>query len=180
MTRRSLIAALAASLAAALLPACATVDTAPAAPAKAEAPRKVLQGSVLYRDKAALPDDAKVKVQLVDVLAEPQPVVVAETLFGSAGKQVPLPFALPIDLTRVKEGRSYALRAYIEFGGATRYVTSARVNVDPYALPTSVAILLIPGEADKPVTDSAPPPGAMRPVQPSRSTLPRGSGRQGK
>lgn len=180
MKRRSLSVSLAAALAAVMLPGCATVEPAPATSAvAAQARPKVLQGSVLYRDKAALPDDAQVRVQLIDVQAEPQPTVVAETVFASAGKQVPLPFALPIDPARVKEGRSYAVRAYIAFGGSTRYVTTARVNVDPQALPESVAILVVPGAADKPVADSPPPPGAVR--APSRSTLPRGSGRpQGK
>jgi putative lipoprotein len=179
MKRRSLTVSLAAALAAVMLPGCTTVEPAPATAAAAAARPKVLQGSVLYRDKAALPDDAQVRVQLVDVQAEPQPAVVAETVFASAGKQVPLPFSLPIDPARVKEGRSYAVRAYIAFGGSTRYVTTARVNVDPQALPESVAILVSPGAADKPVADSPPPPGAVR--APSRSTLPRGSGRpQGK
>ena len=49
---RMMLVALASAVVAAMLAACATVETAPAA-ARAEAPRKVLQGSVLHRDKAA-------------------------------------------------------------------------------------------------------------------------------
>ena len=175
MTRslsRILPIVLATVVAAAALAACTTAAPAPDAAAKAPA-RKVLQGSVLYRDKAALPDDAQVKVQLVDTQVEPTPTVVAETQFASAGRQVPLPFALPIEMDRVKEGRSYALRAYIAFGGQTRYVSTTRVNVDPSALPATVAVLVVPGAADPPPADSAPPPGAMKPVAPSRGTLPR-------
>lgn len=179
MTRRPVRTLSLAATLAAVLAACATVETAPGTPpsaASAAAPRKVLQGSVLYREKAALPADAQVKVQLVDAKADP-PAVIAETVFGSAGRQVPLPFALPLEASRVEPGRSYALRAYIAFGGQTRYVTTTRVSVDPSALPEVITILVVPGGNDPVVTDSAPPPGAMKPVAPSRSTLPRGSGR---
>ena len=185
MTRPHRSVTFAAALAAAALAACTTLEPAPGATAPAPgvtapapAAARVLQGSVVHAQKTALPDDAKVKVQLVDVKGDPVPVVVAETTFSSGGRQVPLPFSLPVDLARVQEGRSYALRAYIEYGGRTQFVTATRVNVNPHAMPATVAILVTPGESDAAPTESAPPPNAMRPRAPSRNAPPRGPARQ--
>jgi putative lipoprotein len=180
LPRRSLSAALAAALAAVMLPACTTIEPAPAAAGasgSATASRRVVQGSVLYRERAALPADAQVRVQLVDAVSKaPEVIVLAETTFGTAGRQVPVPFALPVDTAKLEPGRSYALRGYILIDGKVSYVTATRVNVDPHAPPAVLTLLLSPGTADPVMTDSPPPPSAFRPAAPpSRSTLPRGS-----
>jgi putative lipoprotein len=168
----SLVATLAA-VAAVLLPACTSVEPAPAA--AAAAPRKVLQGSVIYRERVALPDNAQIKVQLVDATTSAAPAVFAETTFAAAGRQVPVPFSLPVDNVKVEPGRVLALRATILVDGVTRYVTATRVNVDIQALPASVTILVAPGTAEPAATDSPAPPGAMRPPAPQRPAQPRGS-----
>ena len=176
---------LAVVLAGALIASCTTVDTAPAGtdatPGRAQPDARVLQGSVLYRERVPLPQHAEVRVQLVDVASTPARTltVLAETTFATAGRQVPVPFELRLDPTKLEPGRSYGLRAYILVDGKVSYVTATRVNVDPQAPPVSVSILLMPGSSDPVVVDSPPPPGSMRPpAAPSRSTLPRGSGRK--
>lgn len=177
---RSFLVAVAAAVAAVAVPGCTTMEPAPgassAATAGAQASRRVLQGAVLYREREALPTDAQVRVQLVDVVSKaPDVVVVAETTFGAAGRQVPVPFALPIDTSKLEPGRSYALRGYILIDGKVSYVTATRVNVDPSAPPATVTLLLAAGKEDAAATDSPPPPGAIKPAAPSRSTLPRSS-----
>ena len=178
---RSLSVTLAAALAAMLLPACTTVEpgggASGGATGRTEAGSRVLRGAVLYREREALPPNAQVRVQLVDAVSRyPTVIVLAETTFATDGRQVPVPFTLPIDGSKLEAGRSYALRGYILVDGQIRYVTATRVNVDPQAPPAAVTILLAPGSADPPPADSPAPPGAIKPpAPPSRSTLPRGS-----
>ena len=164
------------TLAALLLASCTTVEPAPAGAARAEATNtKVLNGSVLYRERIALPDSAKVRVQLIDgTPVEGAPKVFAETTFPSQGKQVPVPFALPFEPAKLDAGRPYALRAYILLDDKIAYVTRSRIHIDPNALPATVSILVVPGTADPVLADSPAPPGAVRANPPSRGTLPRG------
>ena len=49
-----------------------------------------------------------------------------------------MPFALPVDAAKFEAGRAYSMRAYIAFGGSTRFITTTRVNIDPTALPASL------------------------------------------
>jgi len=144
----------------------------------ADAPSSaVLKGSVLYRERDSLPDSAQVRVQLVDATPGEEPKVYAETTFATQGKQVPIAFALPIDLAKLDAAHLHALRAYILLDGRIAYVTRARVNVDPKAVPASVTILLVPGNADPVAVDSPAPPGAVKapPPAPTRRTGPRGA-----
>ena len=178
---RTILATLASALAATLLSAYATAQPAPApASAKgAETNASVLRGSVIYREKDALPDNAQVRIRLVDATpSEEAPKVFAETTFPTQGKQVPIPFALPIDHAKLDAASGYALRAYILLDGKVAYVTRARVTVDPKALPAALSILVVPGNDDPVVADSPAPPGAVRPPTPQqqrgRPTRPQG------
>ena len=163
---------LVAALAAWLVAACASVEPTGGAPAKqAEAPPKVLKGSVLYREKATLPDNAQIKVQLVDATPSPsgaEPVVLAETAFATAGRQVPVPYALRVDGVKAEPGRIYALRASILIDGKVQYITGSRVSVDVDMLPESVSILVRPGTVEPVAADSPAPPGAVKPPAPPR------------
>ena len=161
------IRALALSLAAAILAATAAQAADPTS--------AVLKGSVLYRERDALPDNAQVRVQLVDATPGEEPKVYAETTFPTQGKQVPIPFALPVDRAKLEAGHLHALRAYVLIDGKIAYVTRARVNLDPNALPATVTILVVPGNADPEIVDSPAPPGAFKAPAPTRRTGPRGA-----
>ena len=169
---RTLCSALAFALAAVTLSSCTTVEPAPAS---ASATARVLSGSVLHRERNALPESAKVRVQLIDGNpTEPAPKVFFETTFPTQGKQVPVAFALPFDTAKLEAGRPYALRAYILVDDKIAYITRSRIHIDPNAPPATVSILVTPGTADPVFADSPAPPGPAR-GGPSRSTLPRGS-----
>ena len=171
---RSLSVALASALAGVLMSACTTVDSAP--PGRAEATTRVLSGSVLYRERTALPDGAKVRVQIFDgTPSEAAPKVFAETTFPTQGRQVPIPFALTFDPAKLDPVSSYAVRAYILLDDKIAYVTRTRIHVDPNALPATMTILVTPGTSDPVFADSPARPGPGRGSAPSRSTLPRGS-----
>ncbi|CAG0995563.1 putative lipoprotein YbaY [Burkholderiales bacterium] len=163
------------------LASCSTVEPAaeraPAAAPAAAAPASVIRGSILYREKEALPSDAELLVQLLDVSRPDQQVIVAETLIRTDGRQVPIAFTLAFDPQRAT-GRRHALNASIRYGGKVRYVTRARVSIDPAAPPQALAMMVAPGDAEPPITDSPAPPGparAARPGAPPRRGAPPGA-----
>ena len=172
MRLRTLSATLASALAAIMIPGCATVEpsggAAPAAPAST---MKVVCGSVVYREKAALPDDAELVMELVEVSRPDRPVKIASNTIPTAGRQVPLPFTLAFDPARTAPGGVYALHATIRYGGKTRYVTAARVNIDVAALPAALTMMVVAGETELPLEDSSAPA-----VGPGRGATIPGSG----
>ena len=122
----------------------------------------------------ALPPDAEIVVRLLDVTRPDRPAMIASVSVKSAGRQVPIPFALPIDPAKVT-GRLHALHATIRFDGRTRFVTGARVNIDPAAPPQSLVMTVVPGDVDPMVEEPpAPTPGSARPGPPL-PIPPRGS-----
>jgi putative lipoprotein len=102
-------------------------------PVPSSAAQKTVKGEVLYRERIALPPDAVVNVQLVDVsLADAPARVVAEQTIKPAG-QVPIPFSLKFDAADIKSGRTYALQARITVGDTLWFITDTRHSVDPEA-----------------------------------------------
>ena len=168
---------LASALAVVMVPGCATVEPASAPPAPAGqsgSQAKAVRGSIVYREKVALPPDAEIVVRLLDVTRPDRPAMIASVSVKSAGRQVPIPFALPIDPAKVT-GRLHALHATIRFDGRTRFVTGARVNIDPAAPPQSLVMTVVPGDVDPMVEEPpAPTPGSARPGPPL-PIPPRGS-----
>ncbi|MCW5876030.1 MAG: YbaY family lipoprotein [Anaerolineales bacterium] len=78
------------------------------------APAARISGHVTYLQRIALPDDAVVTVQLVDVsLADAPAVVLGEQVIHPAGQQVPIPFTIHYDPAAIQSNMSYALRATI-------------------------------------------------------------------
>ena len=76
-----------------------------------------LTGTITSRERVALPADARVEIQIVDVNdpdAE-QPPVVAEKLLD-APAAVPMDFAIPYDPRAIDPNHTYALRVRIRVG----------------------------------------------------------------
>ena len=174
---KSLSVTLASALAVVMVPGCSTVEPAPApasASGKSEAAAKVIRGSIVYREKVALPADAELVVQLVDVTRLDQPVLNAEVKVRTDGRQVPIPFSLAVDPARIT-GDLHALRASIRFGGKTQFVTGARVMVDPAAPPQSLVMTVVAGEVEPSMADaSAPSFGPGRGPPPGKGPPGRG------
>jgi putative lipoprotein len=102
-------------------------------PAPSSAAQKSIKGEVLYRERIALPPDAVLNVQLLDVsLADAPAEVVAEQTIEPAG-QVPIPFNLTFDATDIKSGRTYVLQARITVGDTLWFITDTRHAIDPLA-----------------------------------------------
>lgn len=83
-----------------------------------------LNGTVSYRERIAMPPDAMVSVQLLDVsLADAPAKVLAQTRLQARG-QVPVPFRLRYDEARIQPGHRYALRASITVAGKLWFTTT--------------------------------------------------------
>ncbi len=103
----------------------------------------VVRGTVAYRERVALPDSATVEIRLLDisrqdVVAE----VIAETTLMTGGKQVPIPFELPYDATRIHPRHSYAVRATIHAEGQMLFTTDTVHQVITGGHPVEVDLML--------------------------------------
>jgi putative lipoprotein len=97
--------------------------------APASAATRTLHGSILYRERIALPPDARVQVQLLDVSRADAPsATIAQTSFRPRG-QVPIAYRLRFDEAKLKPRRSYALRATISVGGKLWFTSTSRHSV---------------------------------------------------
>lgn len=110
----------------------------------------VVRGSVAYRERVALPPDAVVEVWITDVspliLAA---VVIAETTVKSEGRQVPIPFELRYDPSRIEPSHTYGIRVAIRSGGRMLFATDTAHPVITQGNPTQVNLWL------KSVTDES-------------------------
>jgi putative lipoprotein len=104
----------------------------------------VVTGSVAYRERMALPPDAVVRVSLTDVSrTDAAAMVVAETTVVAGGRQVPVPFALHYDRSRIDPTHSYAVRAVIRSGERMLFTTDAAPRVITQGNPTQVDMRLV-------------------------------------
>ncbi len=73
-----------------------------------------LSGTVMYRERMALPMNAAINVRLLDVSLQDVPArVLAEQNIDARGKSVPIPYTLEYDPSLVRDNLSYAVRAEI-------------------------------------------------------------------
>jgi putative lipoprotein len=76
---------------------------------------KLISGSLMYRERLALPPDAQVNVELAYSPGEDEmPVVIGLESFTSSGKQVPFDFSVPYDPAEIDGRRNYFLQARID------------------------------------------------------------------
>lgn len=104
----------------------------------------VVSGTATYRERVALPTDAVLEVWITDVspliLAVP---IIAETTVRSEGRQVPLPFELRYDPSRIEPDHLYAVKAAIRSGGRLLFATEKDQQVITKGNPTRVDLLLV-------------------------------------
>jgi putative lipoprotein len=88
---------------------------------------EVIEGSVWYRERMALPPNAEIHVYLEDVARMDVPSeVIASTSIAPHGGP-PWSFALPYDPLRLQEKGRYALRARIEVDGRLLFINTQQV-----------------------------------------------------
>ena len=116
----------------ALLGACETTQSGEVETVKpAPGGMTVLNGTALYRQRIALPADARLAVRISDVsrmdVAAP---VVAATQIATEGKQVPLAFSLSYDRGKIDARGRYSVSARIVDGaGKLIWITDTHADL---------------------------------------------------
>ncbi|MCW4447065.1 YbaY family lipoprotein [Vibrio splendidus] len=91
---------------------------------------QVISGTVSYRERIALPENAVVTVTLEAIsLADAPSTVIATQEFTTDGKQVPFAFELSYDNNKIKANHRYNMRATIHVDGKLRFTTDTIKSV---------------------------------------------------
>ena len=104
-----------------------------------------MTGTVIYRERIALPDDAVVTVQLGDVSKmDANAAVLSEQTIKTEGKQVPFEYSLPYDPEASDERLTYAVSARIEDGeGKLLFISDTVIPVITQDNPTEDVEILV-------------------------------------
>jgi putative lipoprotein len=93
----------------------------------------VISGVVTYRERIAMPAGAVITVRLLDVTSDEEPTSIAEQRIRPR-REVPIPFTLQYDRSRILRGGSYAVAATIEADGQVLWQSTppqpVRLNVN--------------------------------------------------
>lgn len=121
-----------------------------------------LAGEVTYRERIALPEDATLRIDLVDLALPDRPRLTVEALTGAG--QVPLAFTFSFDDSLVLPGHAYALNAAIDAGGI-RFRNTEPFPITPLAQVEPISILAqrVVSDSGEALPSSVEPPPA--PVQ---------------
>ena len=104
-----------------------------------------LTGTVIYRERIALPADATIEVRLEDVSRADAPAeVVATQTIAPGGRQVPIPFEIAYAPQRIEPNRRYGLRAAIRSAsGELMFTTTTHHAVlEPGAAISGIELLV--------------------------------------
>jgi putative lipoprotein len=101
-------------------------------------------GTIVYRERIALPPDAVVKVQIQDVsLQDVAAKVMGEQLIRNPG-QVPIPYEVAYDAKEIQENHTYAVAARIEDGrGKLMFINTQSYPVITRGAPTKDVEILV-------------------------------------
>lgn len=101
-------------------------------------------GTVSYRERMAVLPGVVIKVQLLDVSRVDAPAtVVGEQVIKVDGRQVPVPFDIPYDASKILPRNTYAVRAWLEdTDGRMRFTTDQRYAVITHGAPTHVDLVM--------------------------------------
>ncbi|CAM4429898.1 YbaY family lipoprotein [Vibrio agarivorans] len=85
---------------------------------------QMVTGTITYRERIALPENAVVEVTLQDVsLADAKARVLSQHRFETNGAQVPFKFELPYNVSEIDDRHRYSVSARIEVNGKLRFIT---------------------------------------------------------
>jgi putative lipoprotein len=89
-----------------------------------------IAGTVVYRQRIALPPGSVVEVSIADVTRVDAPApIVGRTEIVTRGQQVPLPFRIQYDEAAIEPGHRYVARVRVTVGGRLRWVNDTSVPV---------------------------------------------------
>ena len=93
--------------------------------------KKVINGTITYRERFALPEDAVIQVQLQDVSQmDVAAQVLGEQVFTADGQQVPIPFEVEYDPEQIEENHTCSIQVRItDAQGKLLFITTTAHNV---------------------------------------------------
>ena len=123
--------AFALSLSALSLVSCAPMEGSGEDSGEAANQWVTVSGSIAYRERIALPEDAQIEVRIDDVsLADAPSKTVARQAFAADGQQVPIAFLIRFDRSAIEPRHSYAVAARITGAdGKLMFSTDTRNSV---------------------------------------------------
>lgn len=131
----------------------------PATPALAA--RRVLRGTVFYRERMALPPTAVIEVALVDIsLADAPSRTIAKTRVS--GRGIPARWTLRFDDRRIEPRNRYALQARITDGGHLLFINTTQHTVLAGAPDDAEILVELVGGRDQPPAAAPSPVGSWR------------------
>lgn len=88
-----------------------------------------IKGEAMYRERIALPADAKLIVQILDVSKMDAPaIVMAEHV--NKGAKTPTPFSFTMGRDKFEAGHTYAVSARIMFGDKLLFISTQSYRID--------------------------------------------------
>lgn len=111
--------------------------------AQSTAAQPSVSGTVVYRERMALPPDAAIEVKLQDVTGTGGTAnTIAESVFATGGKQVPIPFQLSYNPSDINPAHKYQVQANIRVNGKLMFTGVIPYLVITQGAPSQVALLL--------------------------------------
>jgi putative lipoprotein len=111
----------------------------------------VVRGSVAYRERMALPEDAEIEVWITDISPIVQAVpIVAQTTVKADGRQVPIAFELPYERERIDPEHTYAVKSVIRSGGEVLFETPDPQPIITQGNPKEVNLMLAKASPSSP------------------------------
>ena len=100
-------------------------------------------GTVVYRERIALPLDAAIDVRLEDVTLQDVPAtLIGESIFAAAGQQLPIAFQVSFNPANINSEHTYQLRANITVNGTQMFTSTSAYPVITNGAPMQANILL--------------------------------------
>jgi len=110
-----------------------------------QAPPAKVTGTVTYRQRMALPENAVVEVTLRDVSRADAPAVeIGKQVIELKGRQVPVPFEISYDPAKIDERFSYSVAARITVEGRLVFISDTNHAVITRGNPNQVTIVVVP------------------------------------
>lgn len=104
-----------------------------------------IAGSVVYRQRIALPAGAIVEVAIADASsADGAAPILGRTEIVTRGQQVPLPFRVQYDETAVKPDHRYQARVRVTIGGRLRWTNDSAVPVLAGGPTEGIVVVVVP------------------------------------
>ena len=119
------------------------ITLASAALGQGSAVQGTVSGTVVYRERMALPPDAAIDVRLEDTSQQDAPAkLIGESIFAAAGQQVPISFQVSYDPADINPAHTYTLRANITINGTKAFASTTNYAVITGGAPMQANILL--------------------------------------